>query len=106
MRWSVLERCSCCALLFLGAPACGEASRGPGVCSEVTQAIIGGSPAAADGGGALPASIGAIESPTGALLCTGTIVSPGRMLTAAHCRRSGRSGGLRLRLPSTGGDAV
>lgn len=106
MRCSVLERCSCCALLFSGAPACGEASPGPGVCSEVTQAIMGGSPAVPDGGAVLPASIGAIESPSGALLCTGTIVSPGRMLTAAHCRRSGGSGALRLRIPSTGGDAV
>jgi len=93
-RWS---------FLLLGATACGEASRSRDACSEVTQAIMGGSSAPGDGGAALPASIAAIESSTGALLCTGTVVSAGRILTAAHCRKSD---GLRLRMPSSGGEAV
>jgi hypothetical protein len=70
----------------------------------MTQAIMGGS-AALDAGapGDIEDSIVAIESMNGNLLCTGTVVATGRVLTAAHCRRDEP---LRLRIPATGGDVA
>jgi hypothetical protein len=68
--------------------ACGGTDAASNRCGEVSEPIFGGT---TDGGSldlvaTMRAALVSIDTTGGTSLCTGTIVAPGRVLTAAHCK--------------------
>ena len=96
---SVLAACS-----LIVSTACGNASPAPGSCAQVSQPIFGGT---TDGGTletvtAVRSALVEIDTTSDTSRCTGTIVAPGRVLTAAHCELQQ---GLLIRAPLEGWEA-
>lgn len=79
----ILRAILAAALAFLG--GCGGGGEPPAGVGQYTQAIVDGTPAHEDAAVALVARRTRCAEPEPMLLCSGALVAPDLVLTAAHC---------------------